>query len=113
MKLVDRVKLMEMPPGTIYCEFQPMIVGELMVKGDTISMDGENIDWYENSLGPTTSCDHSQLEMNIDICREGCFDPKLEYLVLEPEDVQIMVDKLLGTYDGSVKTTLGIPDFVQ
>ncbi len=98
MKLVDRHELMKMPKGTIYQSLDGGGVGELMVKGDTcVDEELGNVDWYENPLGAYTIADPDpQLELNYDICRNGCFDDDERYIVHEPDDVEIMVAKLQG-----------------
>lgn len=35
MKIVTRTSFLAMPPGTVFCKFKPMILDDLLIKGDT------------------------------------------------------------------------------
>lgn len=49
MKIVNRAKLKQMPPGTLYASYQPCVSGDLYVKYDTCGND-----WVLLSLDPVS-----------------------------------------------------------
>lgn len=129
MKLVTRDELMKLPAGTIYRAWEPAVfTDDWMRKGETCAPSGENIDWFESPIGPHWASGDSwgyQLGMNgiealpenlrplvengelpdhFEISdmegREGLFDARLRYLVLDEDDIKAMIAQL----------TTGLPD---
>lgn len=49
MKIVNRQKFLQMPPGTLYREYQPCVFGDLRVKGET---------WPHTLADGTEASDH-------------------------------------------------------
>lgn len=94
MRLLSRDEFLKEPPGTVYMNFEPAILGPLMVKGEDCGLD-----WYENNLGPFVDMNDGTFELSNSICREGNFDDSLKYLVLDYFDKKILIDKLRGTTD--------------
>jgi len=102
MKLVDREELMTMPPGTVYQQWNPCILGELMIKGETITDKADppkNIDWYENPVGAHLDMNGHKFVLSNSDCREATFDPELRYLVFDAVEVGNIVARLQAGYE--------------
>lgn len=99
MRLVKRHELMTLPAGTIYQEYDPAIVGPLMMKEETCVSDGQNIDWYESPIAAQVDLNASAFELSCTICREACFDDDKFYLVHEADDIAYMIARLQGAQD--------------
>lgn len=104
MRIMNRHELMRQPAGVVYAPWDPCILGHLMVKGETISSDGVNIDWFESCLGPDVDTNTNELVLDDGSGREACYDDELRYVVLDATDMDILIAKLLGTYSGEPAT---------
>lgn len=114
MRFVTRTELMEMPVGTIFREFKPMhLVGE-----DWQRFEGKyGGDFLVSSVGPRcldngiygtiglpdelkklmgSRQDCHFLVINTDAGREGLFDDKARYVVLDREDIEQIILQLTG-----------------
>jgi hypothetical protein len=96
MRLVKRDELMTMPAGTIYQEYDPAIIGPLMMKEDTCESDGQNIDWYESPIAAQVDLHANVFELGCTVCREACYDDGKFYLVHEAADIEYMIARLQG-----------------
>lgn len=103
MKLVNYNEFIKMPTGTVFCEFEPCIRGELKVKGDSI----EDFDYIEMELRGEFKSDKDQ-DPFIDGCdrlvkgenlradfdtfgRDGLFDKTRQYIVYDKQDVKELI----------------------
>ena len=107
MRIVSRETFMTLPAGTVYCEYEPCIFGNWLIKGQTIVSDGENIDWfYDASLD---SLDAGDLFETLDTMtaqgtsttvdfyqggRDGCFAWEQLYAVYEQADLKGLIKRL-------------------
>jgi hypothetical protein len=108
VKIVKRIDFVKLPPETVYCEYEPHIFGELLIKGDTLSTSN---DWFYQDIVSSFDVNDSgersarlyqsaetgeSVPMDFDCqSRDGCFDPDDRlYAVWEPQDVQHLVNRL-------------------
>lgn len=111
MKLLTRQEFMELPPGVLYAEFAPCTFGEVLIKGETIVHNGENIDWFHDGAligdfehGASSPIDDilafnekRQLKARFDYGgRDGCFDDTATYAVYEKEDLVDLIVTLVN-----------------
>lgn len=123
MRIISRKELMELPAGVMYMSYEPVVFGDLMMKGETINDGEENIDWYESllfyePLGPKDGKDFTidetrtssqvfdivdeqmgeqgiSMRMNFEVeSREGYFDDDMKYAILEQHDIEDLISKL-------------------
>lgn len=112
MKIVDRKTFLDMPPGTVFSEYIPCCFGEWSVKGDTIihdwphdfwsrgliDLDSEGSDDFAEKLhrsqfkGESLELDHESEG------RDGCYEGKQLYAVLEKKDLGGLIDSLTKIY---------------
>lgn len=111
MKIVNRKTFLSMPSGTVYCEYESMANwGELCVKRETIANGG---DWYYAPLIGVDAIDTGELadtlrDMEEDDCievsndpnikqRDGMFDSEAMFLILDPKDIEGVVQALIAS----------------
>jgi len=104
MKLVTRKELVLLPKGTVYQEYDPCLLGPLMVLEEVCGPPEDAEDWFESTLGPCINMNTHSFELDSMFSREGSFDSGLRYLVLEPLDIEIIIAKLQGTPDVGTDT---------
>lgn len=114
MKIVDRATLMALPAGTVFQTFDPIVFGEIMVKGETWpSRTGGLGDFIEAPLSaiegdPTCGSwkrlmetrDYVGIEVEMDhdcSSRDGMFDPDQLYAVWSADEVRAVAERLLKT----------------
>ena len=112
MKIVNRKDFMEFPRGTLFCEYDPEIFGELLIKGDTIVHDGVNADWqYQEIQNSIKGCcskrsdilDEAEVKgtsFELDLhalSRDGCYDDDQMYCIWEEKDVEGLIQRLNET----------------
>ncbi len=89
MRIVTCDELMAMPDGTIYAYYEPAVTQGLYRKGDTISWDGHNKDFYEASLlaecwnGDEPILDYTE-------SRWGLYDYDMQFAVYDIQDLKII-----------------------
>ncbi len=102
MKVLNRKNFMKLPPGVIFLGGMPWLFVSLEVKGDTISVDGKDIDFWSKDTGfiqvegsaEFPDVFEYMLErgvsypMNSDYARDGTFDDSDVFLVYEKEDLE-------------------------
>ena len=110
MRIVDRATFLAMPAGTVYAKFEPMIFGDIAIKGESIG----DIDFRYSELGnPWFVGDNGSdthftfLEeiqegaaMVIDYStdfRDGLFDADQLFAVWERADVEALIARLQET----------------
>ncbi len=106
MKILNRKDFLKLPAGVLFAGGTPWLFGSLSVKGDTISADGKDIDFwskdavfiqfddsdefpdiFEGMLERRISC-----PMNSDYERDGTFDDSDVFLVYEKPDLERLRD---------------------
>lgn len=98
MRIVSRDELMKLPAGTVYQQWEPCVLGELMIKGETWETD-----WLCRSLSADIEYGERHepsIELDTSFGRDGLFKLEQQYLVYEPADIEIMVAKLTGKPHG-------------
>lgn len=101
MKLVDRKTFMTLPAGIVYAEYEPCIMGPLLIKGKTIQTGLENTDWFYDCIeapsfdanGDTARFDYYGYDYH-GSSRDGGFDDKQRYAVFERGDVRALIERL-------------------
>lgn len=114
MKIVDRATLMSLPAGTVFQTFDPIVFGEIMVKGETWpSRSGGLGDFLQSPLSAVDgdpshgswkrlieANQYVGLEVELDhdcTSREGLFDPDQLYAVWSADEVNAVAQRLLKT----------------
>lgn len=103
---------MAMPPGTVYAEWQPCMIGHICIKDDTTAdSNGRHIDWLTTTFGqeftdPTFEQTCDRLEAGEDVTldpdcygREGSFAFDQLYVVWSKADLTVMVKQLQTALD--------------
>lgn len=119
MKIVDRKTFLAMPSEVLFAKYAPCYFEALMIKGDTISHDGSDIDFFYqdivSAIKSTGSDDwtnklfHSaatsgNLAMDFDCQgRDGCFEADQLFAVFEPQDVVALIARLQRTITDKVR----------
>ena len=110
MRIINKQEFYKMPAGTLYSEFEPDILNNLLVKGQTFYNGKEPIDYLECSLIDCIDCnEHSNIltkadndsnfsfDFNYDnFGRNGIFDEDQKYMVYEKKDVEKLIEFLKG-----------------
>ena len=108
MKIIDRRSFLAMPPGTVFCKYEPVIFGEILIKEESLENDffytqtisaidgdspGDIFEMLENSKESGSS-----FNMDFDcVSRDGMFDDEGLFVVFEEKDVIMLIDKLSRT----------------
>lgn len=108
MKIVDRKTFLSLPPGTIYCDYEPYIFRMWARKGETIWHDWPH-DFFLSDL-VSVHCqgsddlmdklDDAQINgTSLELCedsysRDGCFNGDQLYAILEPDDIKCVISLL-------------------
>lgn len=93
---------MKLPEGIFYAKGEKWYFGDIMMKGETVSNEGRNIDWYQSSFNwvdgnDTGECIYRLEEMKNNgasypmqdnICRDGMFEDTEIFLVYEKSDLE-------------------------
>lgn len=99
MRVYDRKEFFKFPPGTFFCKGSKWCFDNLSIKGRSLENDflyidlcnidsndsGQWVDRLEDSLSNGTS-----YEINKDFSRDGIFDEKEIFLVLEKKDLEFI-----------------------
>jgi hypothetical protein len=106
MKLYNREQFLGLPAGVVFAKYQPCIFGDWQIKGDT---------WTANFIAqPLASIDTSTFDSHpdacfsfeatgeagvdyYDLCRDGLFEYKQLYAVLEAHEVRGLIERLEQT----------------
>ena len=99
MRIVSRDEFMLLPVGTVFQKYRPYILEELKTKGETIFDNDEvPIDWFECPVGAEAMINKPPhyIELSCIESRDGIFQHADQFLVYESQDVQLLVDKLVG-----------------
>lgn len=98
MKLLSWSEMMKMPQGTIYQEFKPMILGEVMIFGGPLPSASDPVDYVEAPLCPSariTGSPGDSIAYPIGFGRNGMFDRTVSFLVWERADAERIAGWLL------------------
>lgn len=100
MRVVNRKEFLEMPPGTLYRKFEPVVFDELSVKLETLKTN----DWvYIDLTEPDTYDEFSEFYFNrsqdgepfrIDYevsSRDGFYDDEQLFIVYDQEDLKQLI----------------------
>jgi hypothetical protein len=104
MRIVDRKAFLKMPAGTVFAKFDPHIIRETMIKGDTVA----DVDFYCSDLTSLEVPNGCQWIEQIDLaiagesvpldfdveCRDGCFDMHQLFAVWEQSDIDALMKRL-------------------
>lgn len=115
MRIIKRQDLMTLPAGTLYTLLSvPWAFSGMSIKGDTINIQGRNIDFGERTIewvdGNNSDESTQRLEMMLenstcsylvekDYGREGMFDDEQNYMIYEQADIESILEDLKGAYN--------------
>ena len=98
-KIINRTDFLKMPANTLYREYQPCILGDLSIKGDSL----DNDFWVQN-LDATDTEDLEQMVAMFESCnvsfdldcksRDAEFNDDQLYLVYEKKDVEQLFNRI-------------------
>jgi hypothetical protein len=102
MKIVDYQTFVNLPEGTVYCETEPCIFGELKIKEDTIN---EGNDWYyidfhgyPDTLDFTKAYNSMEagedVEWDFSSERDGMYDQDRKFAIYSESDVNKLIQSL-------------------
>jgi hypothetical protein len=110
MRIVNRDEFLKMPIGTLFSKYEPCIVHELLIKGESLIWEDGNdfiynpisdaikhggsddfanklYDAQENGTNLTMDFDDNNM-------RDGCFDYDQLFAIWTKEDLKQLIDKL-------------------
>jgi len=105
MRVVNRSVFLSLPAGTIFCKFEPLIFGDLLIKGETSSndfmyqsiadaVDYENTDHFVDLMDKAAK-DGASVAMDFDCqSRDGLFDDNQLFAIWERQDVEGLIARL-------------------
>lgn len=96
MKVVGFSDFLELPPGTIYCEYTPDYASGLYIKGLSIGQDDQPDSFFYQNLIPQ-DC---KLEV-LEVFRWDKFDESDQFIIYEAEDIKILLSWLKFSLDES------------
>lgn len=104
MRIVDYDTFVKLPIGTLYCETEPCVFGEIKIKDETIN---DEKDWflqsfqnnieYENGLNESYNklLEGKEVDLDFDTTeRDGMFDYDRKFAIYSQKDIQDMINKL-------------------
>lgn len=108
MKLYNRIDFLELPSGVIFSKGKKYYFDGFLIKGDTININGKNIDFIYCDLVDIDSNDSGEwgdrleemlndgvsYQINEDYRRDGCFDDEDIFLVYGKEDILKLMEVL-------------------
>ena len=106
MKIVNREEFLKLPENTLYTKYEPCVVEDLCIKGETW---GNDFLVQDITLSVKSTSEHewdvilelaeiegSSFDMDFDIeGRDGMFDDDQLFMVWEPKDVKQLINRLL------------------
>ena len=111
MRIVKRTEFVTLPAGTLYSEYESVVVGDLQIKGDTLPSGN---DWFYQDIVYAVDADipaeafiraeetGESLSMDFHCeTRDGSFEPDNRlYIVWERADVLALIERLQETVTG-------------
>lgn len=134
MRIVNRATFLNMPAGTVYSTFEPLLFGPLAIKGDTRWHDGNDparTDFLHQDINAplalppgvessghwldvtdTSLTTGSSIPMDFDsTSRDGMFEADCLFAVWEPQDVRALILRLhQALTDATPEQTIGNTD---
>lgn len=117
MRIVDRKTFLQLPVGTVFQKFEPDVLGEICIKGKSIS----EIDFYVTNLqnvsftGVSGSQGYSQAfdqlvageQRHVEFTqgRDGCYDGTQFFAIWEEFDLRDLRERLDGSDGRTLKRT--------
>tara|TARA_R110000764_G_C10688626_1_gene343462 strand:+ start:40 stop:348 length:309 start_codon:yes stop_codon:yes gene_type:complete len=101
MKTIKFEEFAQMPEGTIFSYFKPMMCAGLYRKGTTIFEDHHPIDYFEQSL--VAECENGEPPSIRWFSRWGVFDYNQKYAIYEPIDIAALVSLLRNNHQQPTK----------
>ncbi len=100
MKIVTRDELMAAGRGTIFCDWQPHHCGPLKRFDGVLGDDFVEIDIGPRCVMAETDPEHPyyHIAINDDSSRDGLFEGRQKYLILDDEDVAKIITQLQGVF---------------
>jgi hypothetical protein len=105
MRIVNREEFLKLPNGTLFSKYSPCVMGELMIKEDSLTNDFIYQD-INDAIDCTGSDDFfdklmdsqengTELAMDFDCCgRDGCFDEDQLFSVWSNDDRLALIKRL-------------------
>ncbi|HTE41720.1 MAG TPA: hypothetical protein VK629_12885, partial [Steroidobacteraceae bacterium] len=106
MKIVNLEQFLATAVGTLFSKYERCAFDDFCIKGETISA----VDFYYQPIADAIKCNNSDeffnilfraeevgesIEMVFNMeSRDGCFEPKQLFAVLEPQDVVALIERL-------------------
>jgi hypothetical protein len=115
MKIVDRKTFLSLPAGTLFSKYEPCVLDDLCIKGESRLPSGDNDpgDFWEQQIAgaidAVNSGDYSEklfesqehgTSIKFDFyCegRDGLYDAAQLFAVWEPDDVRQLISRLQAT----------------
>jgi len=91
MRLVNLKEFLELPAGTLFCKYEPHLYQELMIKGESLPPR----DFLYQDLVPLEEDFPYELDLQCG-ARDGCFEEKQMFAVLDKKDFQAILLRLLA-----------------
>lgn len=117
MRIVNRQSFLALPAGTLFSKFQPVIFGELNIKGESTPND-----FYYQDIAGAVACDNSDefmdilerairtgesFDLNLECMgRDGLYDADQLFAIWEPKDVTALIARLESAMQECVGTGL-------
>lgn len=105
MKIINRKEFLNLPSGVIFSKYEPMIFGDICIKGETL-----HNDFYCQRIKDSIDCNDSNefhdildsaekegKSFDIDLeseIRDGMFDENQLFVVWENEDIIKLINRL-------------------
>lgn len=104
MKIVNLEQFLQLPAGSVYAKFEPVIFGDLYVKEGSIG----NVDWVcapfiavddeekdEYYITNESYAEGTSFKLDVNwTCRDGLYEKNQLFAVYEKEDVEQLITKL-------------------
>lgn len=106
MKIVNKEVFLELPANTVFTKYEPCIMGELLIKGDTItdskdffyqqiadSIEWDNTTGFVDTLVKAEKGESVGFDFNAE-GRDGLFEENQLFAVWERKDVEQLIKRL-------------------
>ncbi len=98
-KIIDRKAFLNMPANTIYREYAPHIMGDVMIKGDSLDNDfwAQDLDntKTDDLCGMIEMLESGNVEFDLDCeSRDAMFNDDQLYLIYEKKDVEQLFNRI-------------------
>lgn len=108
MRIVDRKTFLTLPAGTVFAKYEPIIIGELRIKGETVGQDfleqalhdawcvgdEDTLAWQDRWLKMAETGEESpRLDLDCQ-SRDGLFDEDQLFVIYSAQDVRDIIARL-------------------